>query len=142
MYKRILWLDNDPAYLDPFIDTLKDEGYEVDIASTVSEAEYFLKVRQYELLILDVMIPTVSADEEKRYTPDMTNLGLKTGVVFYIINKELLQKARMQVLVMTVRLDKDIRDEFVNAGLPQNCFATKYELRDASVFLDRIKEMI
>jgi CheY-like chemotaxis protein len=141
MTKRVLWLDDDLARLDPFIATLSDSGYEVDAVGTVSEAEYFLRTKKYGLLILDVMIPTVSEDEEKRYDPNSTNRGLKTGLIFYDLHKEVLEKARIHVLVMTVILDKEIRDDFIRAGLPHDCFATKYELRDVSVFLNTVQRL-
>ncbi|HEV7683068.1 MAG TPA: response regulator [Pyrinomonadaceae bacterium] len=142
MAKRILWLDNDPAYLEPFIETLTDEGYEVDVVATVAEAEQCLADNKYDLLLLDVMIPTTNAQEEERYDPNLTKLGYKTGFLFYVLNKALFLRSGIRVLIMTVRLDRAIMDEFVNAGLERTHFATKYDLRDANVFLAKIQSIL
>lgn len=138
MPQRILWLDNDPAYLEPFVEALTDDGYEVEVIATVAEAENALHSAKYDLFILDVMIPTVNADEEKRFDPSVTQLGNQTGLVFYKLNKDLIDGSGTKMLVMTVRLDKSIMDEFVSAGLPADRFATKYDLRDSGVFLAKI----
>lgn len=142
MPKRILWLDNDPAYLEPFIEVLTDESYEVEVVATVADAEKALRAHKYDLLVLDVMIPTVNPDEEKRFDPTLTQLGYKTGLIFYTLNKGLITSSGIKILVMTVRLDKSIMDEFVTAGLSPSCFATKYDLRDTTVFLAKIQSVL
>jgi CheY-like chemotaxis protein len=142
MPERILWLDNDPAYLEPFVEALAEEGYEVEVVATVAEAEQSLREKRYELLLLDVMIPTINAKEEERFDPVLTKMGNNTGLLFFTLNKELMEQRGMRLLVMTVRLDKPIMDEFVKAGLPRTSFATKYDLRDANVFLARIRGIL
>ena len=142
MTKRVLWLDNDLPYMEPYLNVLRDNGYEVDLVATLSDAEYLLRTKKYGLLILDVMIPTVSEEEEKRYHPNLTDRGLKTGLVFYNLNKKLLEESRMHVLVMTIRLDQGIRDEFIGAGLPRDCFATKFALRNMTAFLQTVQSLI
>ena len=139
---RILWLDNDPSYLDPFVDALKDEDYSVEVVSAVDDAEQRIKASQYDLLILDVMIPTKGEGEEVRYSPEETDRGAKTGLLFYTQNKDELKGSNTRVFVMTVRLDEKIVRDFVNAGLTRDCFATKYEVRDVSSFLERIKSIL
>lgn len=137
MSLRVLWLDNDLANVEPWVETLKDEGFEPDVVETVAEAEKALSTNKYDLLILDVMIPTMNDQEELRYKPEITALGNKTGLLFYKFNKETFEKTGTKVLIMTVRLDKVIMDEFINAGLPKNSYATKYELRKAPVFIKK-----
>lgn len=142
MTKKILWLDNDPGYLQPYLYVLREEGYDVTVAPTLSRADYLLRTRRYDLLLLDVMIPIVDVEEEARYPPSQTENSLKTGLVFYKVNRELLDRSSTQVLVMTVRMDSSIREEFVALGLPPHCFATKLELAYVDDFLNRIKSMI
>lgn len=142
MQQRILWLDNDPAYLEPFVEALTDDGYEVKVVATIGEAETALQSARYDLLLLDVMIPTVNANEEVRFDPSLTKLGNQTGLVFYRLNKNLIESAGTRILVMTVRLDKSIMDEFISEGLPADRFATKYDLRDSSVFLAKIHSVL
>lgn len=139
---RVLWLDNDLANLDPWVETLRDEGYETNVVETVAEAEKELKSSKYDLLILDVMIPTMNDQEELRYKPEITALGNKTGLLFYKFNKEVFERTGTKVLIMTVRLDKVIMDEFINAGLPKTSYATKYELRKAPVFIKKIQSIL
>jgi CheY-like chemotaxis protein len=138
---RILWIDNDPAYLSPFKKALELLGYEVAIVTTVSDAENVVKDGSYDLVILDVMIPMTEKDEEA-YSPTLTDFGYKTGLVFYNRNRDLLLARSLPVMVLTVRLDQGVVDEFVEAGLPRQCFATKYELRDVESFLGKIRSSI
>lgn len=138
MSKQILWLDNDTAYLVPFVEALEDEGYSVVVVESLTDAEQSLRDKKFDLLIVDIMIPTLSRKEETRYRPEDTDLGYKTGLVFYKQNKEALQKAGTRVMVMTVRLDKAIMDDFIKAGLPGSAFATKYEMAEPTNFLNKI----
>lgn len=142
MPKQILWLDNDSDYLEPYVETLTDEGFQVTVASTITEAEKALGESRFDLMLLDVMIPTVSDEEEKVYRPQVTDLGNKTGLLVYRNYKDLFRKAGTPVLVMTVRLDKPIMDEFIKAGLPSDRFATKYDLRDVNVFLEKVQSIL
>ena len=88
------------------------------------------------------MIPTKSEAEENLYPPETTDSGLKTGLIFYRRMKERLDKSETRVLVMTVRLDSGIFDEFVKAGLRPENFCTKMSLRETSVFLEKINEVL
>ncbi|MEN3330000.1 MAG: Response regulator receiver domain [Acidobacteriota bacterium] len=142
MPKRILWLDNDPAYLIPFVASLEDENYSVTVVESLTDAEKSLQQERFDLMIVDVMIPTLNSGEETRYQPDETDLGYKTGLVFYQHNREILQKAGTRMMVMTVRLDKAIRDEFIKAGLPSDAFATKYQMSEPSNFLDKVRNTL
>ena len=142
MPKKILWLDNEPRMIEPFVLILRDEGYEVDVAPTLQRADYLLKTKRYNLLLLDVMIPTLDEEEEMRYSPDRTDFGLKTGLVFYEVNRSLLDAASTQVLVMTMRMDKDIFEEFVAAGLPETCISTKLEMSEVNTFIEKIESLI
>jgi CheY-like chemotaxis protein len=145
MAKRVLWLDNDKAYLGPYVKAMRELGYKVELATSVPEAESLVQSssehsKPYDLLILDVMIPTKTALEERMYPPDKTDHGFKAGLLFYERNKEKLKNAGTHVLVLTLRIDRDIYQEFVKAGLPEGCFATKFALRDVPVFTQWIKE--
>lgn len=142
MSKRVLWLDNDVAYVSPYKETLEGEGYSVTVARTVNEAHAYLDGGHFDLLILDVMIPTKEADEEEVYPPSVTDYGHKTGLVFYRRNRERLNAANTAVLIMTVRLDENVKNEFLESELPAGNFATKFALRDVNVFLEKIRSII
>lgn len=65
-----------------------------------------------------------------------------TGLAFYVRTRELLLARSLPVMVMTMRLDQVIADEFVAAGLPRQCFVTKYELMNVDSFLGKIRSTI
>jgi CheY-like chemotaxis protein len=139
MSKRILWFDNDPAYLIPFVQALADEGHQVKVVENLTDAERTLAQERFDLMIVDVMIPTKNEQEETRYRPEDTDLGYKTGLLFYKKLKKNLEAAHTAILVMTVRLDKAIMDEFISAGLPPDSYATKYEMSEPADFLGKIR---
>lgn len=138
----VLWLDNDIGFNDPYVDCLSVYGFEVKRVDSVSAAEEEIQRVRYRLLVLDVMVPTQSELEENAYTPDETSRGRKTGLLFWVRNREVLGAQGTQVLVFTVRLDKAIRNEFLAAGLDKQNFATKYELSEPSAFVARICELV
>ncbi len=142
MSRKILWLENDAGWVQDFKDALEQSDCEVTLLTRVSEAEKELSNKQWDLLILDVMIPTKGLDEEIDYPPSETDAGHDTGLLFYRRNREVLRKAGTPVLAFTVRMDKEISDAFRQAGLPEDCFATKLELRNVDVFLRRIEALV
>jgi CheY-like chemotaxis protein len=143
MSKRVLWLDNDEAYIQEYRAALEKEGMYAKAVTTVTEAEEAIRNdSKYDLLILDVMIPTKSEDEELDYPPEETNSGLKTGLVFYRRMKEQLKALGTKVIVMTVRLDKGIREEFKEAGLEEHYYFTKMTLRESPFFVEKIRGLL
>jgi len=139
MKKSVLWLDPDSAHIRPLAETLVESGqYAVRIVRSMGEADTYLAKNQYDLLILAIIIPTKNEAEEKRYPPEQTNRCLDAGLVFYQKNKELLAKAGTTVIVMTTRIDKDIADEFIKEGLPDECYLLKQKNCDCRVFTDTI----
>jgi len=142
MAKRILWLDNDLSYIGIYAEEMRDNDFEVKEVKSVAEAEAELIASQYDLLILDVMIPTFSDKEEIDYPPTETGFGTKTGLYFLKRMKALLEEKKTAVLVTTVRLDQPIRGEFLEVGLPADHFATKFALRDAPEFVKKVKSML
>jgi|ERR1051325_10464640 CheY-like chemotaxis protein len=140
--KRVLWIDNDPAYLRPYLEEFEDSEYEVDVAAAVSDGATLLHTRAYALLILDVMIPTRSLEEENDYSPEDTKLGYCTGLVFYRRHREFLMQQRIAALVLTIRLDEPMREEFFASGLPRNAFATKYDMSDPAVLVEKVRSLV
>jgi len=140
--QRILWVDNDPAYIKPFAGALRKDGFEVSIATSAGEAEKLLSNDGFGLVILDVMIPTKTDEEEQIYAPAETENGLKTGLVFYKRMCHLLAKKGIPVLVLSVRVDREIKREFESASLPTGAFTTKMEVRTVRSFVARVKGML
>ena len=142
MSAQILWLDNDKALVKPYLNILRVEGYSAENVTTITEAEECLNKNHYDLFILDVMIPTLNSEEEKKFPPEKTQQGHRLGLCFYRYFKKKLDKEKTQVLVLTVRVDKIIHDEFIISGLPPDQFCTKYSLRHVEDFLKKVKSII
>ncbi|MCP4677395.1 MAG: hypothetical protein GY854_18150 [Deltaproteobacteria bacterium] len=140
--KTVLWFDNDPAMIEPYSAALRDEGYTVTIARSITEANSALESETFDLLILDVMIPTFDDAEEEEFSPEETDCGGETGLAFYRRRRQMLSSANTEVLVITVRLDKAIRDAFIAEGLATERIATKIALRTVDLFLERVREIL
>lgn len=144
--QRILWVDNDESFVSAFAGRLQ-ETYDVTLRSTVSEAEAAVAQampqdgkRAFDLVILDVMIPTESALEEEDYPPDATDDGLRTGLLFYKRMREKL--AGTVFMIFTVRIDKDIKRAFYESGLPQRNFVSKMEVPKWPDFARKVRELL
>jgi CheY-like chemotaxis protein len=142
MRKRILWFDNDPGIVDAYITGLRNSGYEVVVVTTVTEADRVIQQEEFDLLILDAMIPTKNEEEEKIYKPLETDTGHETGLVFYRRFKQRLADTKTPTLVMTVRLDSAIAKKFAEEGLPTKCFKRRLEFRDGPLFLKTVRELL
>jgi CheY-like chemotaxis protein len=140
--KSILWLDNDLPYIQTYVNALKARDYDVSDVAHLTKAESLLAEKSFDLVIIDVMVPTQDAQEQTNYPEIQTDSGHMTGLVFYKRLREKFSDKAPPALVLTVRLDQEIRDAFVKAGLASQNFVTKYELRDVNDFLKKIKSLI
>jgi CheY-like chemotaxis protein len=140
--KKILWFDNDLVYIKPFIKSLQKKGYSIDRVSKLTEAGEKLQTGTYDLLILDSMITTLDDEEEIEYPPEQTNRGLNTGVCFFSKWKNILAEKNTEVLALTVRMDPDVKQSFINAGLTEENFARKVELRTIPTFFQKIQNLL
>lgn len=139
--KKILWLDNDPKYTEPYVKMLRNNNYEVTIAPTVSQAVEFLELTTYSLFILDAMIPPHDEIEARLYPASETERGFKMGVYLFRKWKKNLDEANTKVLALTVRVDPRIREAFFEAGLPPNAFTTKMAVMHVRDFLKKVEEL-
>jgi CheY-like chemotaxis protein len=140
MKKKILWLEDDMAYSVEYKKGMP-EDFEMTLVHNVTDAEREIKEHQYDLLILDVMIP-IWDQELKDYPPDLTESGYKTGLVFFKRMKSVLEEKNTPVFVVTMFMDDKIMHEFIGIGLQSGCFATKYSLREMGDFRDKITELL
>jgi len=144
MPKTILWLDNDSAYIKVYAKYLEEqpEPFTVTIASTITDAQTLLASRVFDLLILDVMVPTTTEQEEQAFPPDLTDHGLKTGLTFYATQKDTLDQAGTKVLVLTARIDEGIKQGFEAVGLGSDQLVEKPEVGDVDDFLSIVQRVL
>ena len=139
---KILWLDNDQVFIRPHIRRLRAEGHDVDHVLEPTEALNLLKSRtmDYNLLILDVMMGYESEQEKLGLLPGETDSGRQTGLVFY--RRHIAGKRDMPpVVVLSIRNDMEIRQAFLDAGLPSTHYQTKDEIADTRAFVDYVTRL-
>lgn len=139
--RKILWLENEPQLHEMFADYLRLQGHEVRFATRVTEAESLLGSGQFDLLILDVMIPLWDEAEEERYPPHLTDRGSLTGLHFYRLMQKDPNLRRCPVLVYTLRSDVPLVEAFRQEGLPDGCFANKFDYQAPEELLRKVEEI-
>lgn len=108
MEKTILYVDDEPWFVEPLIDALRDEGYIVELATSGTEAIEKLKQSNKlpGLVVLDVIMPTGELVQD-------ANGGRRTGLkVHEIMRKQLGLK--MPIIFLTVVDDPSIEREVEN----------------------------
>ena len=138
----VLWVDNDSGRLKPWVTTLQQAGYNVDIVVRPLEAEERIRHGRYVLVILDIMMDTRTVEEEREYPPEQTDRGRKLGLLLFKKMNSVLTQRNLPVLVLTNRLDREIMDMFLQAGLPADAYETKLGLRDVKTFVRKVDLLI
>lgn len=139
---KILVTDDEPSMRQGLADNLEFEGYQVEVASNGMEALDKLSADDYDLLILDVMMPELSGfdvcrklRQEKNTIPVILLtakgeeidrvLGLELGADDYIIKpfslRELL--ARVKAILRRSNHDQAGHTEYESIGLLEVDFA-------------------
>jgi PleD family two-component response regulator len=75
--KKILLIDHHPSYHFEAINNLKKE-YKVKVVHYISTALVKLGQKKYDLIIIEIRLAYLNL-----YTPEETDDGLKTGIIFY-----------------------------------------------------------
>lgn len=88
---RILIVEDEPAMLSGLADNFEFEGYEVDTASKGDEGLKKLKTEQYDLVLLDVMLPVVSGFDVLR---QVRAQNIQTPIILLTAKGEELDKVR------------------------------------------------
>jgi DNA-binding response OmpR family regulator len=57
--KKILLVEDDPFLIDIYQKKLKDSGFEVDVARDGEEALEILKRKNFDLMLLDIVLPKI-----------------------------------------------------------------------------------
>jgi DNA-binding response OmpR family regulator len=113
--RRILFVDNRPAFARQPVVRLRIEGYDVDEANSGEDALEALRTKGYDLLVFDAALPGADGwDVLKQVRAEQTSPGLKvlvfmagageTGKLQLVeVDAELRRPFRMEQLVEKVR---------------------------------------
>lgn len=140
--KHVLWLDDDTAFMEAHCVRLELEGLGVDRALTLSDGLSKLSSKvTYSLLILDVMIP-VAAQEQDQFTPEATDDGKLSGLAFYKLFRRMLAEKGTEVLVLTVRDEKEVREAFLAEGLLEDRYVRKSDIQDVADLARKVRQVL
>jgi len=134
---KILWLDNDVLGIGGYEKALVSCGHSVEVVASVSKAEDLLAKNQYDLVLIDLMIP-IKRHEYEEYRPEITNGGKNTGLVFYERCKEVIDRKKSLPVILTIRNDKMSQDQATSLGIKKDCYLTKTKYSRAPDFVRKI----
>ena len=124
----ILWVDNDPGYVQPFADYLRDSGYAVEIAPTPEKALHMTASKAFDLALIDLVMPhgeEMSASE--------TYGSTRTGLV--LASKFRAAFPSMKLIGVSVRPSDEVTEWFQDFG---HGFWLKNEIRRPREVLRRV----
>ena len=106
---NILWIDDEPYYLEAHKTALEEAGYEVEIAENEKKAlARFERHPWPDLIILDIIMPIDDDD------PGPDN-GMSTGIHLL---KEISHniKKEIPIIVITIVASDSVHDELIRIG--------------------------
>lgn len=130
--KKVLIIDDNPKNVSCTIAEVQQE-YFVEIVMDLSSAERLIKMSQYDLIVIDVMMPAIG-------TWDISEI--ETGLHFYkkkvvpIINSQ-----KTQILFWS-HFSKDKFIEFFHNGIPDNVGFLHKNIFDEKHLLVKIRSML
>jgi len=114
---KILWIDSDGIFIQPFIRRLEYNNYDVTHVSDILKAEQLIRQKKrWDILIIDIIMHVAEAAERKGYLPSETSGGYYTGSIFLERNWDYIKKQNMPILIFTILSEEDINitNDFVN----------------------------
>ncbi len=75
---RILIIEDEATLSATLLDGLKEFGYQSDIAENISDAKYMLDIRNYDLVLMDWMLPDGDAID---LIPEIKKKSSKTSII-------------------------------------------------------------
>jgi predicted nucleotide-binding protein len=104
---KILFVDDDRFLSIVYVDALRDEGYEVVEASGVDSAISLARDRDFDAVILDIMLPP-----GRSFTNLETQGGFKTGIALARRLREMLPAAG--IVALTMSTDPEVQEWFTS----------------------------
>jgi CheY-like chemotaxis protein len=131
--RTVLLLDDEPQYLDWFVDYLEEKGYSVVHATTVDAAVGLLKTSKYRVVVCDLSVP-VSDSLGKTISNELALYGKYPGAYVAHLARNLGQRSR-QVVVYSVHDRAEIQELANRIGVQ---YITKGRPRQFKDEIDRI----
>ncbi|MBU5439698.1 response regulator transcription factor [Tissierella sp. MSJ-40] len=149
---RILLVEDDATLAMGVEYSLKNEGYEVDVANNVASAKALIDEKEYILIILDVMLPDGSGYELCKYirrdktTPiifltahdEEVNIvmGLDIGGDDYITKPFRIRELISRIKAVLRRYSKvSISDSLISKDIKVNQMENKVYIKEEEIFL-------
>ena|SRR5712691_788518 len=135
----ILFVDDEPRYVDSYVQELKMSGFDVSLQTSADSAFKFLEENKgkTEPLVLDLMIVDVMMPSGKTLKDANTQDGLRTGVRLY--ERMRAQLPDLPVLVLTNVSDPEVERMFAKE---RNCLFLRKDQCLPFELAERIKELI
>lgn len=128
--KRILVIDDNPLNNKVYTDPL-EKKYQVDIVMSLISVERKLQINQYDLFVIDIMMPT------QKYGGDNEII---TGFYFYTHNlKE--QYPNIPILFWS-NLPSDAFDDYFRNDKPRNVFFIQKAKENNSHLLEKVNKIL
>ena len=108
---RILVLDDEPIILELCAEFLGSEGYKVDTVSNVKEAMSLLQKKDYDVVISDMKMPSLSGAEfyklvNEKYPKVAKRIIFVTGDLLNLETKAFLESTNNPYLIKPFKLNE------------------------------------
>ena len=130
MMKRILIIDDNPRNNNEYILPLR-KYFKVDVIMSLKTAERLIRVNNYEVIVIDIMMPTQD--------PAINN-ELETGLQFYKLR--LAKLYPQQKILFWSRLTSESYDKFFSVNKPNNVSFLSKDRNDPSHLLNKIRKIV
>jgi DNA-binding NtrC family response regulator len=143
MVKKILVVDDDADFRSYLVQILNDAGYESDVASSCGEALTKSAATQYDLILLDMMMPRGNGTD---CLPELKRNNPRTGVImitaFSSIRNavDLVRKGASDYLAKPFKIDELL--VAVKRTLEEATFEKRAETREFHVVLSALSSPI
>jgi CheY-like chemotaxis protein len=103
---KLLFVDDEPFFVQNYLTKLKDAGYEVTFSERADEGLRYLleKPTEFKIVALDFMMPTPPG-----VAPRETDDGLEAGRWFIRSARDILEENKIGVLVLTNRAVEGVK---------------------------------
>ena len=131
--KKILIIDDNPLNVSIFTKKVKnDNNYFVEICMSLSDAERSILINRYDLIVIDIMMPTQNLRNRDE---------LETGLVFYKEKIVPIVDAKKTKILFWSNLNIETYNDFFGNALPENTDFIHKDLNNENHLLEKINSI-